>query len=307
MIVNHSYALKQVKKEIGQVNHYLITILVGLNGIIPHDLDAGSELHAVWNPKCKKASVDRSRLFAQKATLAFVVDCIDMYLRLINRSPLLISNESLKNELDKDDNSKSVYRRLNIICKHLNIDSLEFAMADLLICWRNRLVHFDADNDISSKNREIMLSHFSNMYCEKHHLDFREMLRSFDSKSIPKFKEITSLVNATINLLYQIDSSLINQIGFLNYADRIVVNYFRSDPVKRLNNVFSKEPGHAEKAIRQILLQYGFAVQEVVDHDTGKIIKTITNEVDDYCATFAEMSYSHAKQYLKLGTFINSQ
>lgn len=307
MIVNHSYALKQFKKEIGQVNHYLVTILVGLNGIVPHDIDVSPELHAVWNPKSKKASVDRSKLYAQKATLAFVVDCLDMYLRLINRTPLLVSNELLKKELDRDENSKSVYRRLNIVCKHLNITSLEYAMTDLLICWRNRLVHFDADNDISHESRDTMLSHSSNMYCEKHHLDFKEMLRSFDSKNTPKFKEITSLVNATINLLYQIDSILVCQVGFLNYADRIVVHYFKGDSVKRLNNIFSKGPGHAEKAIRQILLQHGFSVQEIKDPDTGMVIKTITNEVDDYCAAFANMSYALAKQHLESGTFLNSQ
>ncbi len=66
MKINHSIALKRFKAEIGQANHMLITIMVGLDGIIPYDVEAQNEFHTSWNPKSKKASVERSKLFAKK-------------------------------------------------------------------------------------------------------------------------------------------------------------------------------------------------------------------------------------------------
>ena len=110
MKINHSIALKRFKAEIGQANHMLITIMVGLDGIIPYDVEAQNEFHTSWNPKSKKASVERSKLFAKKATMAWLVDCLDIYLRLINQSPSLISSEKLKQSLDSVDNSRSIYK-----------------------------------------------------------------------------------------------------------------------------------------------------------------------------------------------------
>ena len=141
MDINRSAALKYFKTEIGQANHMLITIMVGLDGIIPYHVEAQEEFHTSWNPKSKKASVERSKVFAKKATMAWLVDCIDMYLRLINQSPILIGNKKLKQSIDSVDNSRSVYRRVNLICSHYNIQSIEYALMDLLICWRNRLTH----------------------------------------------------------------------------------------------------------------------------------------------------------------------
>lgn len=37
--INHSIALKRFKAEIGQANHMLITIMVGLDGIIPYNVE----------------------------------------------------------------------------------------------------------------------------------------------------------------------------------------------------------------------------------------------------------------------------
>ena len=85
MDINRSIALKRFKNEIGQANHMLITIMVGLDGIVPYQVEAQEEFHTSWNPKSKEISVERSKVFVKKATMAWLVDCIDMYLRLINR------------------------------------------------------------------------------------------------------------------------------------------------------------------------------------------------------------------------------
>ena len=123
--INRSIALKRFKNEIGQANHMLITIMVGLDGIVPYQVEAQEEFHTSWNPKSKEISVERSKVFVKKATMAWLVDCIDMYLRLINQSPILIESKQLKQSIDSKDNSRSVYKRINIICSHYNIQTID--------------------------------------------------------------------------------------------------------------------------------------------------------------------------------------
>ena len=72
MEINHSYALKCFKKEIGQANQMLITIMVGLDGIVPYHVEASSEFHTSWNPKSKEISVERSKVFAKKSFTCMV-------------------------------------------------------------------------------------------------------------------------------------------------------------------------------------------------------------------------------------------
>lgn len=90
LIVNKSPALKLFKKDVGQVNHELITIIVSFDGIIPCNLSPDpKKIHTTWKPKSKEASVERSKLFARKAVLVWLSDYIDMYLRKINQAPML--------------------------------------------------------------------------------------------------------------------------------------------------------------------------------------------------------------------------
>lgn len=291
MEVNHSIALKRFKSEIGQANHMLITILVGLDGIIPYHVEPQNEFHTSWNPKSKKSSVERSKVFAKKATMAWLVDCLDIYLRLINKAPILIGDEGLKQSLDSADNSRSIYKRLNLICQHYKIRSTDFALVDLMICWRNRLTHFQADNDISLSNRHI-LKLDAKVIAEKHcGLSIDETLNSFDKYDFPTFKEITSFVRASINLVSELDKLLLCSIDLVTYSDRIIVNYLNNKKDVRLNNIFSKDSRTAERSIRQILIQNGFTAQH-------------PNDIDKFCKDISNMTFQEAKKALMNGTFI---
>lgn len=291
MDINRSTALKCFKTEIGQANHMLITIMVGLDGIIPYHVEAQKEFHTSWNPKLKKASVERSKVFAKKATMAWLVDCIDMYLRLINQSPILIETKELKQSIDSMDNSRSVYRRVNIICSHYNIQSIEYALVDLLICWRNRLTHFQAENDIIIQNRLLLQSEAESIKKKHCGLCIDQTLKSFDGGEFPTFKEITSFVRASIRLMSEFDKYLLHDIDLVTYADRIIVKYLNDRKEHRLNNIFSKDSRTAEKSLRQILFQNGFTAQN-------------PNGVDEFCKTISDLSVQNAKKALSSGTFI---
>ena len=292
MILKYSSALKKFKKEAGQANHFLITIMVGLDGIIDHNVDIKKEFHASWNPKNKIHSVERSKEFAKKSALAWMVDCLDMYLRLINKAPSLIIDTSLKNDIDSQENSRSVYKRINIISDFFEIQTINYAFVDLLICWRNRLMHYQAQNDLLKSSLCILDEYkdfINTAYCG---LNVDTMIESFHKSEYPKFKEVAAWIRATINFVYEIDKKLIDNISLLNYADMILIEYFSQNEKIRLDKIFSKDQKRIEKSLRQVLLQNGFC-------DEGK------NEIDEMCLALSKLTYGEAKLKYNGGTFIN--
>lgn len=170
-----------------------------------------------------------------------------MYLRTCNEKPKLITDTALENTFNGND--RSVYRNFFSISKFFSVSNLNTAMVDLLICWRNKLVHYKADNNIKNESR-IILKENKGIILEKHNgLDIENTLKSFDKKGeIPTFKEITSLIKATIDFVYEIDKKLIERIDVIKYADTILLQHIKENKIKRLDSIFSK-PKIKEKRV----------------------------------------------------------
>lgn len=206
----HSVQFRKFKKEMGQANHFLITILVGLDAV-EDGAQKRESFQTTWNPQNTNFSVSRSRHYAIKSALAWTVDNLDMYLRLCNRLPRLYSGS----ESAEISNTKlSVYNKLIVILKnHNEIPISQSAYVDLLICWRNNLIHFDAENQLSSEsNRYFKNIPSDDIIANKYHLDAEQMLSRFQAKECPTFKEITSLISMTIHFVEDLDASLLANI-----------------------------------------------------------------------------------------------
>ncbi|HET6747351.1 MAG TPA: hypothetical protein VFH06_04575 [Candidatus Saccharimonadales bacterium] len=293
MIITKSPALKAFKKEVGQANHMLITLLVGLDGIIKGNVTISKEFHATWSPKDKKISAYRSRDFAKKSCLVWVVDCLDMYTRLINKSPSLIEDTDLKKNIDNEENNRKIYTKLAIICEQYDIKDTRLALVHVLICWRNRLTHYDAENDISVKDTELLLEDKEAIKAKYRGLDIQLALESFYKKQPPTFKEVASLVSASIDLVYAIDEALISELDKVVYADRVIIKYLKSDISRRLNGLFSNEKEKINKSLQQILMQNGFSKSDEAD-----------NEIDQLCLDISSLSFDEIKTCLSNGSFI---
>lgn len=297
--IKYSPALKLFKKEVGQVNHQLITIFVGLDGIIPHNLSVNPSLHTTWNPQSKEASVDRSKLFAKKAVLVWLVDCIDMYLRMINQAPMLFLPDDLKHCVDGEDNSRSVYRRVNVICDYYKINTVSSAFVDLLIGWRNKTAHFQADNNITSEHRKLLQDNHSFILTDFCGLDIAKLLENFDAGKVPAFKEVTSLTRAAINFIYELDDALLHSLDLTTYADRVLIHhlhsYGKNDKNKSIDNIFSKDLYTKERIIKQILMQNGFSAG------------TSRNDVDHFCEQVSRLSFKEAIIQLERNSFLDKE
>ena len=68
------------KRSFGQANHFLVTIIVGLNSIKNSDHMLPSDLPAAWDPQDARRSAERSEAFAIQGTSVFLVTALDQYL-----------------------------------------------------------------------------------------------------------------------------------------------------------------------------------------------------------------------------------
>jgi len=289
--ISHSYALGKFKKEIGQANHMLITILVGLDGVITSDFDIAPEFRASWNPKSKITSAERSKLYAKKTSLSWLVNCLEMYLKLIVREPSLIEDCTLHEEYSNDKNSRSVYNRIKLLCEYFEISSIDYALVDLLICWRNSIMHFDVKNVPTNSNRKRLTENANEIAKTHCGLDIVCTLNSFDKNQQPSFKEVTSFVRSSINLVYEIDRHLVQSLDTSRYTDRTIMNYLKERD-DRFENIFSKDQATILSKLRQILKNNHFT-------DTSD-----ENDVDIVCNRISKLNHSEAKACYIANSFL---
>jgi len=78
LYLNTSPARRKFKDLLGNANHLLITLLVGLSAVERKKITTPPpELHAAWNPHDVIASAHRSRVFVLETTLVRSVDSLD--------------------------------------------------------------------------------------------------------------------------------------------------------------------------------------------------------------------------------------
>ena len=288
MKITRSYALKKFKKEIGQANHFLITILVGLDGVKSGKVEKNDEFSVAWNPKDVVASAERSRIYTIKASLAWVVDCLDMYLRLCNRKPRLLS-EVLSDKFN--GTGHSVYEKYKLVSDEYAVNDVDKAVVDLLICWRNRMVHFDAGNDISKESRNVVATILGeDESVKKTHLDIAQMMDSFDRKGCPRFKEMAFMTSKTISFVECLDKILLDEVDVLTALDDILSSELKRNQ-QIFDGIFSTVGDKRRQKIIQFIKNCGFVEIEDSSKEVNMFIDFISN-----------ISYKEAKDKLLSGT-----
>lgn len=265
-----SRALIKFKNLIGQNNHFLITILIGLDGVAKREVTLGEDFSTSWNPEDIDSSVTRSRHFAIKATLSWIVDSIDAYLTMSNRTPKLIQDPQFSESMDKA--GQRVSMKLDAFRANVKCLDVEYALVKLAVTWRNRLVHNFADNELSEDARTILSNPSYEDYIKEKYrgLNIKAVLQSFDasSKNVPKFKEITALVSASINFITDIDEKLVGIVDQNIYADEIIRHYImvdansgipsnKKDRLKKVESIWTKNQEIKIKKLKNIFAQYG--------------------------------------------------
>ncbi len=263
--LNHSVAQRQFKKRMGQANHFLITILIGLDEVGKGQVKKPEALDVCWNPKDVKATVERSRIYALNSSLAWIIDNFDSYIQNCKRKPCLIENKKLSEDLDSAD--RRVNDKFKVFYNRYKSNEelrLYGALVALGIQWRNVTTHSEANNELDDEYKGILLDNkqwYNENFC---HIDVDKALERFKVHKNPTLKETTSIIKAVLRFVEIIDAELLKEIKSVRFlSDLFAKHYQQGSEDKRLFLNLSKE--RQISVVKNVLLNSGY----VYDKDGG--------------------------------------
>lgn len=258
-----SPARRHFKQRIGQANHFLITALIGLDGVKSKKFTLPEDFSTSWNPRSVERSAERSIRFILNASLGWVVDNLDSYFIEANRKPSIIEDKRIRNEYDTI--GRSVNKRFELFyqeaCKKCNEIDKYAALVALAIQWRNNIVHFGANNELDDKYKFILTQYKAFYMDEFRHLDVTEMLKSFESKdNDPSFKEVTSMINAIHKFVELLDAFFLDSLDIERFKDDILDKHC-SDHKQARRKINSLSEKREEIYLKTMFRQYGFVAE----------------------------------------------
>ena len=219
-----SKARNRFKRMLGNANHQIITALIGLHAIEIGKVTAKpEEFDTVWEPHDPTASATRSRGLILEMALVRCVDALDTYIRLSVRQPALVQSIELRTDIAKC--GYSVFGKFEKIDQFVDCnDELLSSLVTLIIAWRNRQVHTDADDEIGRDCRNIICGNVSEAKIRFRGLDTIEMLDRYENNKSPRFKEVASFVKITQDYVNFVEEFLFSQLDEQKYLRELVWN-----------------------------------------------------------------------------------
>tara|TARA_R110002096_G_scaffold401123_1_gene597894 strand:- start:2036 stop:2974 length:939 start_codon:yes stop_codon:yes gene_type:complete len=285
--INTSRARKTFKRLLGQANHYLITILIGLDYIKQYDVSLPDDFKTSWNPKDKTSSSIRSREFAIKATLSLAIDSLDAYLGLCHRKPSLYQNKELYE--NAGGAGQSVDKKFIVLSEYIDWTTIPnfdkyFALTNLALKWRNRLIHFFAENDINEDVRNVLKNNKDFFFDNFQGLDIDRLLDNFDNSKTPSFKEITSIIRSIHKCVQLADEYLLNNINKETHFIECLDFHFKlntlkeSDLKSKTALLYNLTEKRRLNSINQTVMNYGFSeVKKPTTKIKKESISTLVN------------------------------
>jgi len=205
-------ARAEFKDVLGHANHFVITILVGLNGVKNGVIAYDDEFHTAWNPRSVRASAERSRVFALDMALIRAVDALDTYMMRSRRRPCALKNDMFAARMDAT--GQSVARRLDVFSEFLPVLSVEQPpFLKLAIDWRNRRVHSLAVESLQRSDEATLLANAQTIEAEHKGLIIKELLGRFKTGSAPTFKDAASIISLVHRVVQHFDTQLLFRVG----------------------------------------------------------------------------------------------
>ena len=225
--LKHSKVQRQFKKRMGQANHFLITILIGLDQVGKGTVKKPDTLDVAWDPKDAKASVIRSREYALNSSLAWIIDNFDAYVQNCKRKPSLIEKKELLSALDSAD------RRVNdrfvvLFNRYRDREQIKLygALLALGIQWRNITTHSEAKNVLDEEYVKILSDNKEWYYSNFSHLVIDDALVHFNAHKSPTLKETASIVKAVLRFVELVDTELIRELDNERYLSELFKDHF---------------------------------------------------------------------------------
>lgn len=260
-------ARRNFKVNAGQNNHFLITVLVGLDSVKRGSAELSPEFSTSWSPKDLASSAARSREYALKTSLAWITDVVDDYRRSLLSTPGLFDEEAVSRMSKQDGRAE----RLAALAKALDLRDVEdLDLVRLGIHWRNRMVHASATSTLNNQVAARLRSAAIEIHERHRGLDIEASVARSDKALAPRMKEVASIIHAAQRLVQSLDQQALGRQSLTAYADSLLSQYLEQGLAAGQTNLGPKLwPGNPEKTVerlRQLLVQGGFSPTDAIEH-----------------------------------------
>lgn len=268
--LNRTQARWAFKDLLGQANHFLITILVGLDGVRAEKVELSPEFHTSWNPQSIARSADRSRVFVLDLALIRAIDAFDTYMMTSAQKPSTISSQEFKVAMDAS--GRSVARRLEVFDQHLSsLGPHHKAILSIAINWRNQRVHSLSSDSIKKQtlrtvqdNAEFFKSGYSG-------LDVDDFISHFKSKEAPTFKEAASVIRLVHEAVSHYDAELLQNLPIERYLKEALLKFLETDNANPLRSI-KKTWDHPEKKRTKVIRLLRMIGVNQTDEIKGRLV-----------------------------------
>ncbi len=143
-----------------------------------------------------------------------------MYISLLYRKPNYIKDKELCSALDGAN--RSVQKKVAAVANHYLLTPATVALVDVLITWRNNLVHELADNTLRPETL-VALAESATSIAK----DYRGLITDGLQKKAEKgdsltFKETTSLISAAHHFVEEVDAIVIKRLDIGELCHEVV-------------------------------------------------------------------------------------
>ncbi len=251
------------KKNLGQANHFLITIEVGLDAIREGRANSSSPTWTSWGPKSARRSADRSSGFASLATLSLLIDSLDAYASDIVSAPRLIQDPEVAEKVTKQSNTTKRFEAL-VEVSGLR-DSVPWALVNVARAWRHRLLHRSSTAKPTAAVRQTLSANAETIKDRHSGLDAEILVTHLEEGEPPRFKETTAMIRGSHQLVEEVDLFWLATLDLEEFAREAIDAYLLADGgaglTKRINNIWSKDENTTLRTLRNILTNAGLTLQ----------------------------------------------
>ena len=290
--LNRTQARWAFKDLLGQANHFLITILVGLDGVRSGEVTLHPEFRTSWNPQNVARSAERSRIFVLDLALIRSIDALDTYMMMSARKPTAIGDRALVAAMD--GSGRSIARRLDAFDAHLqSLPEYHKAILEIAIEWRNRRVHSLSNDRIEKRTLRIVEDQSEMFAADYSGLSVKELISHFTSGEAPSFKEAASIIRLTHEAVAHYDAYLLQGLQIESYLKDSMLA-FLDEGNARPNRSIQKTWGHPEKKrakVVRLLRMIGvnetekISGRQVPDDFVERLVDLNTDEVMDFLSS----------------------
>lgn len=267
LCILESPARRSFKSAAGHDNHFLITVHVGLAAVQAGTAKLPTGMRVGWDPRDFETSAERSRGFANKAALAWMIDTLEAYLDSLRLEPDFTSQEireSLRESIKREEGVAGKIR--SVATGSGQRGAPEAVLAEIGVAWRNRLVHQKATGKIKPELVGAARRHTD------HYLDFYqgmridELIERADARPAipPTLKEVTAIIRASQKLVEKVDEHILGSVVLPRYLAGVLAHHLRGGmdgkgANERAGKIWSKSEVRVRSKILEIARNNGFS------------------------------------------------